>query len=235
MTSILLFALLGLGGGTVISLLALGVVAEYHASGVVNFAHGAMAMFCAYCFTQLRSTGDLVLPVVIVPHRVPLAGHGMATAPAMLIALVYAALFGVVVYLAIFRWLRRAPALAKVVASIGLMLTIQALAVIDFGSAARPSPRVLPAGPVTVLGATVSRDRLLLAAIAAASGVVLAALYRRTRFGVVTRACAQNERAAALLGWWPVRSELANWAIASTLAGLAGVLVAPITSLTPSP
>jgi ABC-type branched-subunit amino acid transport system permease subunit len=234
MTSILLFALLGLGGGAVISLLALGVVGEYQASGVVNFAHGAMAMFCAYCFTQLRSTGDLVLPVVIVPHRVPLAGHGMATAPAMLITLVYGALFGVVVYLAIFRWLRRAPALAKVVASIGLMLTIQALAVIDFGSAARPSPRVLPAGPVTVLGATVSRDRLLLAAIAAASGVVLAALYRLTRFGVVTRACAQNERAAALLGWWPVRSELANWAIASTLAGLAGVLVAPITSLTPS-
>jgi ABC-type branched-subunit amino acid transport system permease subunit len=234
MSSILLFALLGLGGGAVIALLALGVVGEYKASGVVNFAHGAMAMFCAYCFTQLRATGDLVLPVVVVPHRVPLASHGMDTAPAMAITVVYGALFGVAVYLGIFRWLRRAPALAKVVASIGLMLTIQALAVIHFGTAARPSPRVLPTDSVTLFGATVSKDRLVLAGIAVVAAVVLAACYRFTRFGIVTRAVAQNERAAALLGWWPVRSEVASWALASALAAVAGLLAAPLTSLTPS-
>jgi len=233
-SSVLLFALLGLGGGAVIALLALGVVGEHKASGVVNFAHGATAMFCAYCFTQLRSTGDLVLPVVVLPHRVPLAGHGLGTAPAMLITVVYGALFGVVVYLGIFRWLRGAPALAKVVASIGLMLTVQALAVIDFGTAARPSARVLPTDTVTLFGATVSRDRLVLAGIAVVAALGLAAFYRFTRFGIVTRAVAQNERAAALLGWWPVRSELASWAIASALAGIAGLLAAPLTSLTPS-
>ncbi len=234
MTSILQFALLGLGGGAVIALLALGVVGEYQASGVVNFAHGAVAMFAAYCFTELRSTGDLVLPIVALPHRIPLSDTGMASTPAVLVTVAYAAAFGVVVYLGIFRWLRRAPALAKVVASIGLMLTLQALAVIHFGTAARPSPRILPTDTVTILGATVGRDRIILAGLAAAAAVALAALYRLTRFGIVTRACAQNERAAALLGWWPVRSEVATWAIASALAGLAGVLAAPITSLTPS-
>jgi ABC-type branched-subunit amino acid transport system permease subunit len=234
MSSVLLFALLGLGSGAVIALLALGVVGEYQASGVVNFAHGAMAMFCAYCFTQLRSTGELVLPVVVVPHRVPLTATGMSSAPAMAITLVYAALLGVVIYQGIFRWLRHAPALAKVVASIGLMLTLQALAVIYFGTGARPSPRVLPTDTVTIFGATVSRDRLLLAGIAVVCALVLTAVYRLTRFGVVTRAVAQNERAAALLGWWPVRSEVANWAIASLLAGLAGILAAPLTSLTPT-
>src|SRR5581483_12475981 len=84
---------------------------------------------------------------------------------------------------------------------------LQAVVVIQFGTSARPSPRVLPSAPVHVLGATVGRDRLLLAVIALA---------------------------AAVLGWWPVRSEAANWAIASLLAGLAGVLAAPITSVTPS-
>jgi branched-subunit amino acid ABC-type transport system permease component len=234
MTSILQFALLGLGGGAVIGLLALGVVGEYQASGVVNFAHGAVAMFAAYCFTELRSTGDLVLPIIALPHRIPLSDTGMASTPAVLVTVAYAAAFGVVVYLGIFRWLRRAPALAKVVASIGLMLTLQALAVIHFGTAARPSPRILPTDTVTILGATIGRDRIILAGLAVAAGVALAALYRLTRFGIVTRACAQNERAASLLGWWPVRSEVATWAIASALAGLAGVLAAPITSLTPS-
>ena len=48
MNSLLLFGLLlGLGGGAVIALLAVGVVGEHQASGVVNFAHGVMAMFCA--------------------------------------------------------------------------------------------------------------------------------------------------------------------------------------------
>jgi ABC-type branched-subunit amino acid transport system permease subunit len=234
MSSTFLFVLLGLGGGAVIALLAVGVVGEYTASGVVNFAHGAMAMFCAYCYTELRSTGAIVLPVVVLPHRIAISSHGMATAPAMAITLVYSALFGIVVYLAIFRWLRHAPALAKVVASIGLMLSLQALAVINFGTAARPTATVLPIDPVTVFGATVGRDRLWLAGIAVALALVLAAVYRFTRFGIVTRACSQNERSAALLGWWPIRSEIANWAIASCIAGLAGILTAPIITLTPS-
>ena len=83
MTSVILFALLGLGSGAVIALLALGLIGEYQASGVVNFAHGAMAMLCAYCYSELRSDGQLVLPVVVLPHKVRLASHGLGTLPAM--------------------------------------------------------------------------------------------------------------------------------------------------------
>jgi ABC-type branched-subunit amino acid transport system permease subunit len=234
MTDLTLFALLGLGAGALIALLAIGVVGEYMASGVVNFAHGAVAMFCAYCYTSLRQSGELVLPVVILPHRIPLAGAGLQTAPAIAITLVYAVGLGAGLYLAIFRWLRHAPALAKVVASIGLMLSLQALAVLHFGSQAQPTRAVLPNEPISVLGASVGRDRLYLAAIALAAAGLLAAVYRYTRFGIVTRAVSQNERAASLFGWWPVRTEVGNWAIASGLAGLAGVLAAPIVSLSPT-
>ena len=234
MSDLVLFVMLGLGAGAFIALLSVGVVAEYMASGVVNFAHGAVAMFSAYCFTTLRSKGELVLPTVIIPHRVRLAGGGLQTAPAMAIALAYGALLGAVLYLAIFRWLRHAPALAKVVASIGLMLTLQALAVIHFGSQAQAAPSVLPSEPIRFLGASLGRDRLYLAGIAVLVAVTLAAFYRFTRFGIVTRAVAQNERAVSLFGWWPVRTEVANWAIASCLASLAGVLVASMVSLNPT-
>jgi ABC-type branched-subunit amino acid transport system permease subunit len=234
MNDVSLFVLLGLGTGALTALLALGVVGEYKASGVVNFAHGAVAMFCAYCYASLRSSGELVLPVVVLPHRVPLAGAGLQTAPAMAITLVYAACLGAALYLAIFRWLRHAPALAKVVASIGLMLSLQALAVIHFGSQAQPTPALLPNEPISILGASVGRDRVYLAVIAVVAAVVVAGIYRYTRFGIVTRAVAQNERAASVLGCWPVRTEVANWAIASCLAGLAGILAAPIVSLTPT-
>ena len=67
MNDLMLFVLLGLGAGALTALLALGVVGEYKASGVVNFAHGAIAMFCAYCYTSLRTSGELVLPVVVLP------------------------------------------------------------------------------------------------------------------------------------------------------------------------
>ena len=130
--------------------------------------------------------GELVLPVVVLPHRIPLAGAALQTAPAIAITLVYAACLGGALYLAIFRWLRHAPALAKVVASIGLMLTLQALAVLHFGTQAQPTPAVLPSEPIDILGASVGRDRVYLAGIAVVAAVVLAAVYRFTRFGIVT-------------------------------------------------
>ena len=234
MSQLLLFSLLGLASGGVTALLAVGVIGAYQASGVVNFAHGAMAMYIAYVFTDLRESGDLVLPVIGLPHMVNLGSHGIALVPALLISGVYAALMGAALYLLIFRQLRRSPTMAKVVASIGLMLTIQALAVIQFGSTSAKTSRVLPSDPVAVFGTTVGRDRLWLAATALAAAGVMAAVFRGTRFGVLTRAVAQNERSAMLHGLRPVRVEAGNWAIASLLAGLAGILAAPIISLSPS-
>ncbi|MET0831596.1 MAG: ABC transporter permease, partial [Acidimicrobiia bacterium] len=68
MSNLLLFALLGLGAGGITALLGVGLVGAYQASGVVNFAQGALAMYCAYCYSELRDTGELVLPVIGLPH-----------------------------------------------------------------------------------------------------------------------------------------------------------------------
>jgi branched-chain amino acid transport system permease protein len=221
------FLLLGLGAGAVYAGLGLGLVLVHRVSGVVHVAHGAVAAYVAYVFVELRTVGDLVLPV----GRVHL-GDDVPLVPAFGLSLVVAAAIGLIAYLAVFRPLREAPALAGLVASVGLMATLQALIVLRF-SGGRPVPAILPADPVQVLGAEVPRDRLLLAAIVVAAGVVLWAVYRYTRFGLASRAASDDVTGVALLGRSPDVLAAANWVAASVLAGAAGILVAPVTGLDP--
>src|SRR4249919_2636138 len=115
MSSYLLFLLLGLGAGAVYAILGLGLVLEYRSSGVINFAQGAIAMFIAYAYIDLRKTGHLMLPVVGVPYRLRIFSDGIATVPALLIALVYAAGLGLLIFLLVFRPLRNSPPLARLV------------------------------------------------------------------------------------------------------------------------
>ncbi|MDQ3897069.1 MAG: hypothetical protein M3326_07450, partial [Actinomycetota bacterium] len=136
----------------------------HRVSGVVHVAHGAVAAYVTYVFVELRSAGDLVLPV----GRLDLAGP-VGFVPAFLVSLVVAGALGLVAYLLVFRPLRGAPALAGLVASVGLMATLQALIVLRFGPSGRPVPTILPAEPVRVFGSEVPRDRLLLAVIVVAA------------------------------------------------------------------
>ena len=223
-----MFLLLGLGAGAVYASLGLGLVLVHRVSGVVHVAHGAVAAYVTYVFVELRTVGDLVLPVgrLHVGDTVPFAA-------AMAISLVVAGAIGALAYGLVFRPLRGAPALAGVVASVGLMATMQALIVLRFGSTGRPVPAILPAGPVRLFGADVPRDRLLLAAIVVTVAVALWAVYRFTRFGLASRAAADDTTGVALLGWSPTLLATVNWVAASVLAGLGGILVAPVTGLDP--
>jgi branched-subunit amino acid ABC-type transport system permease component len=55
--------------------LGLGIIVTYKATGVINFAVGALGAWSAYVYTELRSSGDLVLPVVFIPARIHLASQ----------------------------------------------------------------------------------------------------------------------------------------------------------------
>ena len=93
MSSYILFLLLGLGSGAVYAVLGLGLVLKYRSAGVVDFAHGAVAMFCAYVYIELRSNGELQFPWILIPHQVKVASsNGMAVVPSILITLVYSAI-----------------------------------------------------------------------------------------------------------------------------------------------
>lgn len=234
MSSYLLFVVLGLGSGSVYAILGLGLVLKYRSAGVIDFAHGAIAMWVAYVFIGLRSTGTLYLPWWGPGHHLQVgSGSGMATPVALVVAVVYGTVLGGVLFRLVYLPLRKAPALARVGASAGLMLAFQALAVIDFGSTTQSTPPILPQWHLTLFGLAMPTDGLWLAGIALVIAGALAFVYRWTRFGLLTRAAAENETGAALIGISANRVAFRNWLIASALAGLAGILVLPLTTITP--
>jgi ABC-type branched-subunit amino acid transport system permease subunit len=232
-SSYILFLLLGLGSGAVYGMLALGLVLKHRSGGVVDFGHGAVAMFIAYVYLGLTSDGTLQFPWLGIPHEIDLGGP-MGTAPAIIVSLVYAAVFGAVLYFLIYRPLRHATPLTRVCASVGTMLALQAIAVLNFGTTAKSTPAILPNKPFKIGDITVPVDRLWFAGIVVVLAIALAAVYRFTRFGLATRAAAENEQGAALVGLSADRIAAGNWILATILAGVAGILIAPVSTVDPS-
>ena len=150
MQDILLFAALGLGAGALIASIALGVVLIYRGSGVINVATGAIAMTGAYLFWAFK-TGFF--------------GFHLSSTLAFLLMLVCMAGFGALIELTIFTPLRNAAPLAKLAASLGLLLVLDAGMIIIFGNTQKAAPSILPADTVTIFGRIVPSDRFWLAAI----------------------------------------------------------------------
>jgi branched-chain amino acid transport system permease protein len=213
MEQLLLFALLGLGQGALVSGIAVAVVVTYRGSGVINLATGAVAMVAGYAFWSMR-TGFF--------------GFSLGPVEALAGALAAAAVSGLLSEYLAFRPLRSAPPLARLAASLGLLLTAQAAVLLGFGTEPRQMPSMLPSGTVKILGAIIPIDRFILAGCVVVMTTALAALYRWTRFGLATRAAAENEYAALLIGLSTKELSLVNTLMASLVAGLFGVLAAPI-------
>lgn len=231
MDQYLVFLLLGLGNGAVFAALALALVLTFRSSGVVNFATGAIALYSAYTYAFLRK-GELLVPIPGLPRTVGLGGE-LGLFPAMAISLVLAAVFGVLLYAVVFRPLRSAPPVAKAVASIGVMLVIQALLVARVGTAPVSVKAILPNDAVEWGGSRIPGDRLWFAAVVVALTVALALVFRLTRFGLAARAAAESEKGALVSGLSPERIATANWALSSAIASLSGILIAPIVPLVP--
>jgi ABC-type branched-subunit amino acid transport system ATPase component/branched-subunit amino acid ABC-type transport system permease component len=223
--------LLGLGNGAVFAALALALVLTYRSSGVINFATGAIAMFSAYMYASVRK-GELLLLLPGLPESVDLGGE-LGFAPAAAITLGITAILGAVLYLLVFRPLRDAPPLARAVASLGVMVVIQSLVAIRVGTAPVSVKAIFPAERWELGSLIVLSDRFFLAVTIVAITVVLALLFRSTRFGLFTRASAESQTGAFVSGVSPDRVAMINWMISAAVAGLAGILIAPISPLTP--
>lgn len=251
MSSHLQYLFLGTGSGAVIAALALGILLTYRASGVVNFAHAAMGMFLAYTYGTLRASGELLVPILGPWSRIKLVpssctaeaanavscSYRFSAATAFVITMLLAALYGLIIYVLAFRPLRRAPTLAKLVASLGLFLYLLAITNLRIGSqgAALSLPEnLLPSSVVRVFGVDVQQDRLWLAFLVLVMTTILAAVYKYTRFGLATRAAAESEKGAVLLGISPDFVAAINWMLGTMLAGAAVILFAPITSINPT-
>ena len=187
-------------------------------------------MYVAYVFFEMRRSGDLVLPFLGLPARIRIVEAPTAST-AFTVSLLLAALLGALIHLAVFRPLRTAPALARVVASLGLLLYFQAVATIRFKAGGQRDVigSLLPAGSVEIAGVMVPTNRFILAGAAIAVALGLWAVFRFTRFGLATRAAAENEKGALFLGYSPDRIGIVNWVAATVLGAASVILIVSVT------
>jgi sulfate-transporting ATPase len=212
MTEPLTFALLGLGVGATYAIAALGIVVVHRGSGVVNFAHVGMAIVGAFAFSEAREAGW------------PEVG-------AVLFGLACSGVVGLLTHLLVMQRMQRASTLTRVVATLGLLLVLQSAAALKYGDGLELIPPLLPNDPIHIGNATVGADRLWLLAISAVLGLLLWAGYRFTRFGQLTTAVGESQRAVAAIGRSPQLVAMANWVVGAVLAGAAGILLAPVVGL----
>lgn len=221
----------GLGNGAVFAALALAIALTYRSSGVINFATGSIALFAAYTYAYLRD-GKLLLLVPGLPVSVDL-GSDVGFLAATAIALVITAILGGLLYLLVFRPLRDAPPLARAVASIGVLVVIQGLMTIRVGLRPVKAAAIFEFQRWTIGDVTLLSDRVYLAISVVLLAGAVAAVYRFTRFGLLTRASAESQVGAYVSGISPDRNAFVNWMVSAAVAGLAGILIAPLSPLTP--
>jgi branched-chain amino acid transport system permease protein len=224
MSVYVLFLIVGLGLGALYAALALGLVLVYKGTGVVNFAQGAMAMWAAFVYDEVRKSGDLIFIV----GRVHV---GTSTALAVVLGILSSGAIGGICHLLVFRPLRRAPVLAKVVASLGLLVTLQALVSVRFGATPRRVRPVLPTDKVHFGGLTFSIDRIYLTGLVVALAAAVWAVLRFTRWGTAMRAAAENERSAEVLGYSPQALAAASWVASAALTGAIAILASQSATL----
>ncbi len=212
------YALVGLALGSIYAIASAGLVVTYTSSGVLNFAFGSMAYVVARFYYFLNSQ------------------HGLSTITSGLVSLlVVAPLMGAVLYAVIFRFIRGQSSLIKIVTTIGLSVALPPVVDLTLGSQSITSAPglALPSNHVFhFFGAPVTTDQLItygfLIFVVVAGTVIL----RFTSVGLRIRATVDSGAMASLSGTNPGRVALGAWVVSATLAGLAGILVAPTNGLT---
>ena len=215
MTDLLPFVVSGIAVGAVYGLAATGLVLTYKTSGIFNFGHGAVATAAAYVFYWLHVDKGLdwkLALAISVFGLGPLLGLAMERFAAKL-----------------------APqrAALKIVGTVGLILLVQGLASIRYGTTSIPVPQFLPAGrdSFEAFDVVITYDKVILTAVAIVAVALLYALFRWTRLGLAMRAVVDDPDLLEAHGTDPRRVRRISWIIGCTFAALSGVLVVPLVGL----
>jgi branched-chain amino acid transport system permease protein len=206
-TQFLQLLISGISLGAVYSLLALGFVIVFKASGVVNFAHPALLMIGAYVAARLGAAGGVPFALALT------AGIGAAVVAALLIQ----------------RLLVHPMAARSVVAvsimTIGVDLVVQTEITRRLGVDILPMGDPWQADVVTVFGLTIPLTRI--AALIAGLALLAAFFgwFKFSHWGVAMRAVAEDPETAALMGVRRSRVTALAWLLAGALAAVAGLFI----------
>ena len=216
MNEVIRYALLGLGVGALYAFASQGLIVIYRGTGVLNFSLGATAIAGVFLQYELQYE------------------HGHNFWVASFFGVLLSAVLGMLTHWVVLRPLqrKRASTLIQLLATLGVLITVQAGVVIRYGSKPRQVPSQLPTDRVTLYGdVSITVDRLILLAIGCVSAFLLWLLYRSSKFGIETEAVSESERSAAAVGVSPNKIAVLNWSLGSAIACIAGILVVPVMTL----
>lgn len=212
------YIIAGLVLGGLYAIVSAGLAITYTATGVLNFAFSGEAYFIARFYYYLHTT------------------HHWGIVQSAIASIVIASpLMGVALYVLIFRRLQFATILTKIVTTVGLAVAMPPLAVLCFGNPViegTPGLAPEPVGTVHVFGLNISMNQLIVlgsVVIIAAAG---ACILRWSDIGLAMRAMVDSPAMSSVRGTNPGTVSLTVWAATTFLAGLTGVLVAPMVGLT---
>ena len=202
----------GIGLGSMYGLMALGFYITYAVSATVNFAQGSSMMLGAVlCFTFAQT---MHLPMAL----------------AIVLALLLCGLYGLLVEIIAVRPFASRGSNAWLMSTVALGIVLDNLVLHTFGKEPRSLPSTLAQTPVELGGLNlgVYPLQLLIPVLGLALAALLHMVARRTRWGTAMLAVVQNRAAAQLMGI-PIRRVVAlAFALSALLAGIAGVLIAPL-------
>ena len=213
MTFWLSLILAGIGTGCIYSLAGMGIVLTYKATGIFNFAHGAIAMFVAYILWQLNAQWHVSLAIA-APLTLLVVGPGI----------------GLVLERFVFRPLQKrgAGTSEKLVATLGVFLLLVGLAQKLWTGTERHGPQLVSNKPLHITrGLLIGQDRLAVVVMVALVSVALYLLFRYTHLGTEIRAVVDRRELSELAAINANRVAALSWAMGAGLAGLTGVLLAP--------
>lgn len=200
--------------GSVFALAALGIILVFKTSNITNFSQGALGMFNTFVVTSIVNNFGAPLWLAILG------------------GLVSAFLIGMAIDLIIIRHTKKVSPVAKQIITLGLIMILVGLAPLFFGVDPLNLPRLLPPGNLRIFGASISHNGVFNIVFGL---IIMASLFyvlQYTKVGLAIRTTASNEYTARLMGVPTKTVTLGAWAVGSMLGLLAGVMIAPTTTVT---
>ena len=214
MTDLIGYVIRGIPFGCVFALVAIGLVLTYKTSGVFNLAFGAQAFFSAAVYFDTR------------------ARHDWGNLPAFVLAVfVVGPVTGFVLYRLLYRHLRTAPEIARLVTSLGLLVAGPEIVKLWFGQSPEFGPPTVWPWPNEIYrfgDYAVNAIEAATIVFTVVAVLILGALFRWSALGLQMRAVVESPRMTELAGINADRVSTFSWMLSSLFAGLAGVLLAPL-------
>jgi branched-subunit amino acid ABC-type transport system permease component len=199
----------GIANGSAIAVASMGLVLSYKASGIFNFAQGAIGAAAAGLFYQLYVLNHLPLWVALVATLVVVGGG-----------------FGLVMERVAY-FVASASTAMKVVATVGVMISVTALFTLRFGGTKRPFPDFFPHARLEVFSVSIGYTQLILIVLGLACAAGMTVFFRVTTLGRAMRAVVDDPVLVGLTGINPTTVRRWAWIIGTTFAAITGVLIAP--------